>query len=45
MSLPDHYLEEPPDPEWCEEHRCGKPCRLCRLDYAEQRAEAQREER
>lgn len=44
MSLPDHMLEEPPDPEWCEEHRASKPCLACAVDEADRRVDSQREE-
>ena len=32
-SLDDrHYLSEPDEPNWCEEHDCRKPCETCRYE-------------
>lgn len=45
MTYDDWLTTEPEDVETCEEHGRPVPCPVCRLEYAEQRAEAQREER
>lgn len=42
MSLPDHQLDEP-DECLCEEHGEARPCKYCRFEAMEQRAEELRE--
>ncbi len=42
----DAWLEnDPNDREWCHEHGYAIPCRVCRMEAAEARNDAQREER
>lgn len=43
MSLPDHMLEEPPDPAWCEEHACPHPCMACEADEADRQYDARKD--
>lgn len=43
MSLPDEYLNEPPDEAWCQEHAEIKPCPACRADEADRQYDAQKE--
>ena len=46
MSEPfDEWLTCKPDEELCDEHSRPRPCMVCRMNYWEARAEAQREER
>jgi hypothetical protein len=45
VSLPDGYLEAPPDHEWCEEHGQSKPCEACLADEADRRYDSQKERR
>jgi hypothetical protein len=39
----DDYLNEPPDPGWCEEHSSSKPCLACAADEADRALDARRE--
>ena len=42
----DDWKTTPPDEyDTCDMHGYMRPCPVCRLEYEEQRAEAQREER
>lgn len=44
MSLPDHELDEPREPEWCELHETVRPCQHCKDTMADWTCE-DREER
>lgn len=43
MSLPDEYLNEPPDPAWCDTHGCPRPCQHCRDEQADRQYDERNE--
>lgn len=43
MSLPDEYLNEPPDERWCQEHATPIPCAACLADIADRQYDERRE--
>lgn len=45
MSIPETMLEEPPDPEWCDEHHCPRRCAACEADAADRAYDSAREDR
>lgn len=45
MSVCDRELDEPEDYEWCAVHCSYRPCRVCKQEAEELKADAMREER
>jgi hypothetical protein len=41
----DDYLNEPPDPGWCEDHANHVPCAACRADAADRMLDSRKDDR